>query len=160
MSTCLTPQLFKGRARSLVAGIQSIDKTTLVSLQVFKNGHLVDELPLFRENWEEYGGRQERTGLGEAVWRSEDPFSFHRLVTHDGADKEAAELMMQAHVVVFFLRLMMVIMVVMMMMQARVVVFFLRLMAMVMIMEYFCHCVRFVCNSIQLERADGSSSGC
>ena len=134
MSTCLTPQLFKGRAWSLVAGIQSIDKTTLVSLQVFKNGHLVDELPLFRENWEEYGGRHERTGLGEAVWRSEDPFSFHRLVTHDGADKEAAELMMQAHVVVFFLRLM----------------------AMVMIMEYFCHCVRFVCNSIQLERADGN----
>ena len=44
-------------------------------------------------------------GLGEAVWRSEDPFSFHRLVTHDGADKEAAELMMQAHIVVFFLRL-------------------------------------------------------
>ena len=75
-----------------MAGIQSIDKTTLVSLQVFKNGHLVDELPLFRENWEEYGGRQERTGLGEAVWRSEDPFSFHRLVAHDGAEKEAAEL--------------------------------------------------------------------
>ena len=98
-----------------MAGIQSIDKTTLVSLQVFKDGLLVDELPLFRENWEEYGGRHERTGLGEAVWRSEDPFSFHRLVTHDGADKEAAELMMQAHVVVFFLRLM----------------------AMVMIMEYF-----------------------
>ena len=136
MSTCLTPQLFIGRARSLVAGIQSIDKTTLVSLQVFKDGHLVDELPLFRENWEEYGGRHERTGLGEAVWRSEDPFSFHRLVTHDGADKEAAELMMQAHVVAFFLRLMMVIMVVMMMMQARVVVFFLRLMAMVMIMAW------------------------
>ena len=129
MSACLTPQLFKGRAWSLVAGIQSIDKTTLVSLQVFNNGHLVDGLPLFRENWEEYGGRHERTGLGEAVWRSEDPFSFHRLVTHDGADKEAAELMMQAHVVVFFLRLM----------------------AMVMIMEYFCHCVRFVCNGIQLE---------
>ena len=121
-----------------MAGIQSIDKTTLVSLQVFKDGDLVDELPLFRENWEEYGERHERTGLGEAVWRSEDPFSFHRLVTHDGAEKEAAELMMQAHVVVFFLRLM----------------------AMVMIMEYFCHCVRFVCNSIQLERADGSSSGC
>ena len=136
MSTCLTPQLFKGRARSLVAGIQSVDKTTLVSPQVFKDGHLVDELPLFRENWEEYGGRHERTGLGEAVWRSEDPFSFHRLVTHDGADKEAAELMMQAHVVVFFLRLIMVIMVVMMMMQARVVVFFLRLMAMVMIMAW------------------------
>ena len=69
-------------------------------------------------------------------------------------------MMMQAHVVVLFLRLMMVIMVVIMMMQAHVVVFFLRLMAMVMIMEYFCHCVRFVCNSIQLERADGSSSGC
>ena len=120
-----------------MAGIQSIDKTTLVSLQVFKDGLLVDELPLFRENWEEYGGRHERTGLGEAVWRSEDPFSFHRLVTHDGADKEAAELMMQAHVVVLFLRLMaMVIMVVMMMMQARVVVFFLRLMAMVMIMAW------------------------
>ena len=77
-----------------MAGIQSIDKTTLVPLQVFKDSHLVDELPLFRENWEEYGGRHERTGLGEAVWRSEDPFSFHRLVTHDGADKEAAELMM------------------------------------------------------------------
>ena len=100
-----------------MAGIQSIDKTTLVSLQVFKDGLLVDELPLFRENWEEYGGRHERTGLGEAVWRSEDPFSFHRLVTHDGADKEAAELMMQAHVVVLFLRLIMVIMVVMMMKQ-------------------------------------------
>ena len=118
-----------------MAGIQSIDKTTLVSLQVFKDGHLVDELPLFRENWEEYGGRHERTGLGEAVWRSEDPFSFHRLVTHDGADKEAAELMMQAHVVVLFLRLILVIMV-MMMMQAHVVVFFLRLMAMVMIMAW------------------------
>ena len=128
MSTCLTSQLFKGRARSLVAGIQSVDKTTLVSPQVFKDGHLVDGLPLFRENWEEYGGRHERTGLGEAVWRSEDPFSFHRLVTHDGADKEAAELMMQAHVVVFFLRL---IMMVMMMMQDHVVVLFLRLMAMV-----------------------------
>ena len=104
-----------------MAGIQSIDKTTLVSLQVFKDDYLVDgwmdELHLFRENWEEYGGRNERTGLGEAVWRSEDPFSFHRLVTHDGADKEAAELMMQAHVVVFFLRLIMVIMVVMMMKQ-------------------------------------------
>ena len=71
------------------------------------------------------------------MWRSEDPFSFHRLVTHDGAEKEAAELMMQAHVVVLFLRLMaMVIMVVMMMMQAHVVVFFLRLMAMVMIMAW------------------------
>ena len=58
-----------------------------------------------REQWEEYGGRQEMLGLGEAVWRSEDPFSFHRLVTHDGVEKEAAELMMQAHVVVFFLRL-------------------------------------------------------
>ena len=44
-------------------------------------------------------------GLGEAVWKSDDPFSFHRLVTHDGAEKESAELMMQAHVVVFFLRL-------------------------------------------------------
>ena len=72
---------------------------------------------VLRENWEEYGGRHERTGLGEAVWRSEDPFSFHRLVTHDGADKEAAELMMQAHVVVLFLRLMMVMMAVMMMKQ-------------------------------------------
>ena len=56
------------------------------------------------------GEGTKRTGLGEAVWRSEDPFSFHRLVTHDGADKEAAELMMQAHVVVLFLRLIMVIM--------------------------------------------------
>ena len=83
----------------------------------FEYGNLVNGFPLFRENWEEYGGRHERTGLGEAVWRSEDPFSFHRLVTHDGADKEAAELMMQAHVVVLFLRLMMVIMVVMMMKQ-------------------------------------------
>ena len=53
-----------------------------------------------------------------SLWRSEDLFSFHRLVTHNGADKEAAELMMHAHVVVLFLRLMaMVIMVVIMMKQ-------------------------------------------
>ena len=51
------------------------------------------------------------------MWRSEDLLSFHRLVTHNGADKDAAELMMQAHVVVLFLRLIMVIMVVMMMKQ-------------------------------------------
>ena len=44
------------------------------------------------------------------MWRPEDLFSFHRLVTHNGADKEAAELMMQAHVVVLFLRLIMVMM--------------------------------------------------
>ena len=83
----------------------------LAFLLLLKMMLLVNGFPLFRENWEEYGGRHERTGLGEAVWRSEDPFSFHRLVTHDGADKEAAELMMQAHVVVFFLRLMAMVMI-------------------------------------------------
>ena len=59
----------------------------------------------YRERWPEYGARQEQAGLGERLWTSTDPLSFHQLVSHDGAAKEAAELMMQAHVVVFLVRL-------------------------------------------------------
>jgi len=60
----------------------------------------------YRDHWEEFGGRQEKAGLGEAVWSSMDPLSLHRLVSHDGSQgKQPVELMMQAHVVVFLLRL-------------------------------------------------------
>ena len=49
------------------------------------------------------GGGQ---GEGEGVYTSGDLLSFHSLVTHDGAGgKNAPELMMQCHVVVFLLRL-------------------------------------------------------
>ena len=53
--------------------------------------------------------RDERRGAGgsdEKVYTSGDLLSFHSLVTHDGAGgKNAPELMMQCHVVVFLLRL-------------------------------------------------------
>ena len=62
----------------------------------------------YRERREEFLERRERAGAGGEgeVFRSEDPASFHSLVTHDGVGKkEAAALMMQCHVVVFLLRM-------------------------------------------------------
>ncbi|XP_023339922.1 SET and MYND domain-containing protein 4 [Eurytemora carolleeae] len=60
----------------------------------------------FQENLDVFLGRNELQGLeGEAVYSSQDILNFHSLVTHDGsANKKAPELMMQAHVVVFLIR--------------------------------------------------------
>jgi len=62
----------------------------------------------FKENKEKFLSRNELAGVkGETVYTSQDIYSFHNLVTHDGlAGKQAPELMMQCHVVVFFIRLM------------------------------------------------------
>jgi len=60
----------------------------------------------FKENIDIFLGRNELAGVeGDAVFSSQDILSFHSLVTHDGlAVKQAPELMMQAHVVVFLIR--------------------------------------------------------
>ena len=62
----------------------------------------------FRDNSHHWLHHDEKAGLTAGqVYRSEDLDSFHNLVTHDGAGgKQAPELMMQCHVVVFLVRMM------------------------------------------------------
>ena len=61
------------------------------------------------EDIDQWLGHDEKMGVqtrDETVYRSEDIKTFHNLVTHDGGDhKQAPELMMQCHVVVFLVRL-------------------------------------------------------
>ena len=61
----------------------------------------------YRDNIHHWLEHDERAGLGGSeVFRSEDLDSFNNLVTHDGVGgKQAPELMMQCHVVVFLVRL-------------------------------------------------------
>ena len=61
----------------------------------------------FKDNIEEFLNHNEKSGVdNDDVYKSEDIMSFNNLVTHDGVGgKQAPELMMQAHVVVFLLRL-------------------------------------------------------
>ena len=61
----------------------------------------------FRQNVEAWLVHDEKAGVGSSeVYSSEDITSFHNLVTHDGVGhKQAPELMMQCHVVVFLVRL-------------------------------------------------------
>jgi len=61
----------------------------------------------FKDNIDEFLNHNEKSGVdNEDVYSSEDIMSFNNLVTHDGmGGKQAPELMMQAHVVVFLLRL-------------------------------------------------------
>ena len=61
----------------------------------------------FRDNSHHWLQHDEKAGLAAGqVYRSEDLDSFHNLVTHDGVGgKQAPELMMQCHVVVFLVRL-------------------------------------------------------
>ena len=62
----------------------------------------------YRENTDLWLRHDERAGLdSDTVFSSEDLQSFNNLVTHDGlGGKQAPELMMQCHVVVFLVRLM------------------------------------------------------
>ena len=63
----------------------------------------------YRDNTNLWLSHDERAGVGSdrEVFRSEDLESFNNLVTHDGlGGKQAPELMMQCHVVVFLVRLM------------------------------------------------------
>ena len=62
----------------------------------------------YRDNNKVWLKHDEKAGLGsDMVYRSEDLQSFNNLVTHDGlGGKQAPELMMQCHVVVFLVRLM------------------------------------------------------
>ena len=61
----------------------------------------------YRQNIEAWLEHDERAGVASTqVYSSEDIASFHNLVTHDGVGhKQAPELMMQCHVVVFLVRL-------------------------------------------------------
>jgi len=61
----------------------------------------------YKENIEDYLNHNEKSGVGnDGVYKSEDVMSFNNLVTHNGVGgKQAPELMMQAHVVVFLIRL-------------------------------------------------------
>ena len=62
----------------------------------------------YRDNSDLWLHHDERAGVAsDTVFRSEDLESFNNLVTHDGlGGKQAPELMMQCHVVVFLVRLM------------------------------------------------------
>ena len=59
------------------------------------------------EDLDQWLGHDELMGVNkDGVYTSEDIKSFHNLVTHDGVvHKQAPELMMQCHVVVFLVRL-------------------------------------------------------
>jgi len=61
----------------------------------------------FKENIDTFLNHNEKSGVdNDDVYKSEDIMSFNNLVTHDGiGGKQAPELMMQAHVVVFLIRL-------------------------------------------------------
>ena len=61
----------------------------------------------FKEKIDTWLNHDEKTGVDDtSVYSSHDIRSFHNLVTHDGAgSKQAPELMMQCHVVVFLVRL-------------------------------------------------------
>ena len=61
----------------------------------------------FRQNIEAWLTHDEKAGVGSTeVYSSGDIASFHNLVTHNGVGhKQAPELMMQCHVVVFLVRL-------------------------------------------------------
>ena len=60
----------------------------------------------FRDNIHHWLDHDEKAGLDDTVYTSDDIRSFHNLVTHDGAGgKQAPELMMQCHVVVFLVRM-------------------------------------------------------
>ena len=62
----------------------------------------------YRDNTQVWLTHDEKAGLdSDMVFRSEDLHSFNNLVTHDGlGGKQAPELMMQCHVVVFLVRMM------------------------------------------------------
>ena len=62
----------------------------------------------YRDNINHWLNHDEKAGVcSDMVYRSEDLDTFHNLVTHDGlGGKQAPELMMQCHVVVFLVRLM------------------------------------------------------
>jgi len=61
----------------------------------------------YKENIDQFLNHNEKSGVdNDDVYKSEDIMSFNNLVTHNGVGgKQAPELMMQAHVVVFLLRL-------------------------------------------------------
>ena len=61
----------------------------------------------FKDNIDQFLNHNEKSGVdNDDIYNSEDIMSFNNLVTHNGmGGKQAPELMMQAHVVVFLLRL-------------------------------------------------------